>query len=425
MASAIQREWLARAGGEIKIREMTTDELLAVKSPRLGADAVIYPSGLIGHLAAQELIAPVNKNPDSAGGSDTQDVFQLLRLREVCWGGKPHAVSLGSPQLVLICRSDVFEAQGLTPPSTWDEYRSLVEQLAQLSEDGETSWKPVLEPLGPGWAGQVLLARAAAYAKHRNQFSAAFEYGTMKPLIDGPAWTRALDDLRAVAEFFPEKATAWSPSDVRGEVLNGRYAMAITWPVRGEGPAAAEADQIARFAFAELPGATSAYNYRSGAWEERSSEDQWRVALLGISGRLGSVTRESRQAGEAANMLAWLSGELSAQICPLSTNTTLFRESHLDRADLWVNASLQAQASQYGEVVQQALSRSGWLCSPRIPGRHQYLAVLDEAVYSVLRGDADSQQALANAARKWDEITEAFGRDQQRDAYMCSIGLQP
>jgi multiple sugar transport system substrate-binding protein len=271
----------------------------------------------------------------------------------------------------------------------------------------------------------VLLARAAAYAKHRNQFSALFQYSTMKPLIDGPAWMRALEDLRAVARFFPENATASSPNDARREILQGRYALAMTWPVRVEDQGAADVVQDSRFAFAELPGATSAYNYRSGAWEERTDEDQWRVALLGVSGRLGSVTRESRQAGEAANLLAWLSGDLSTQICPVSEHTTLFRESHLDRPGLWVDTQLEAHASEYAEVIQKALSRSGWLCSVRIPGRHRYLAVLDEAVYLVLEGEADSKEALANAVRKWDEITETLGRDQQRDAYMCSIGLQP
>ena len=216
------------------------------------------------------------------------------------------------------------------------------------------------------------------------------------------------------------------PQDVRREFLAGNCAVAMTWLSRADDQSGDEADEEFGIAFAELPGSSAAYNYRSREWESRGESAQQRVTLLGVSGRLGSVTSESRQAPDALRMLSWLNGQLSDQICPESKHTTLFRDSHLERANLWVDSQLDEKAAaHYGEVVQQALSRSGWLCSVRIPGRDRYRAALDTAVNAVLEGAATSEEALTTAAQSWEEITESFGRDAQREAYMRSIGLEP
>ena len=50
---------------------------------------------------------------------------------------------------------------------------------------------------GLGW--HVLLARAACYAAHRDNYSTLFNIATMQPLIDGPPFVQALEELVAVA----------------------------------------------------------------------------------------------------------------------------------------------------------------------------------------------------------------------------------
>ena len=88
-------------------------------------------------------------------------------------------------------RADLFEKQGLQPPSTWTEFDDVVRRLTR-SELGEWAppggqpWSAVVQPIGEGWGGRVLLARAAAYASHPSQFSTLFDYTTMEPLITGP-----------------------------------------------------------------------------------------------------------------------------------------------------------------------------------------------------------------------------------------------
>ena len=80
----------------------------------------------------------------------------------------------GSPPLTLFYRRDLFEKLGLQPPESWAKYREAVTRLADRKALGDLApaagaqWQGTVEPWGPGWAGQVLLARAAGYANHRN-----------------------------------------------------------------------------------------------------------------------------------------------------------------------------------------------------------------------------------------------------------------
>lgn len=429
LATVIPRQWESRADRELVVRQMTSQELIALRTKRLAADAIVYPSGLLGELASRQWVEPLHTETLRNELFERRDLFEMQRLREVSWGRDIAAVSFGSPQFTLMYRRDVFEKLGLTPPRTWGEYQQCVERLADRQKLGDLAppqdkpWSAVIEPLGNGWAGQLLLARAAAYAQHRSQFSTLFDYRDMKPLIAGPPFVRALKELVAASKLFPATAAQMGPNEARREFFSGRCAMALTWPSRADDQSV-EGSAVAT-AFAELPGSVDAYNFRTESWEPRGEAADQRVTLAAVAGRLGSVTRECREPLVAANLLLWVTGKLSADICPESKAGTLFRESHLPQASRWLDRQLdEVAAKSYGEAVRDAQNRTAWVASIRIPGRTQYLAALDQAVRDAMSG-TDSAEALKKAAATWDKITESSGRATQREAYMRSIGLEP
>ena len=96
---------------------------------------------------------------------------------------------------------------------------------------------------------------------------------------------------------------------------------------------------------------------------------------------------DSTHPDAALELLLWLSGdEISSQVCAASPATTLFRRSHLKSPRTWTEPPISvAAATQYATVTERALSREQWLGALRIPGRTEYLAALDEAVYGVVR----------------------------------------
>ena len=105
---------------------------------------------------------------------------------------------------------------------------------------GVRAWCGTIEPLAPGWAGDVLLARAAAYAKHRDNFSTLFDIETMEPLVAGPPFVQALEELVAAAKLGPADPLHYDPAAVRAAFWSGQCGMALTWPT------AAQEDEGAR-----------------------------------------------------------------------------------------------------------------------------------------------------------------------------------
>ena len=430
LAAIVKQEWDSR-GGSSRVTNKTSAEWLASDPKRLAADVIIYPCGLLGELAERKFLVPLKDEaldaPDFARG----DLFDLVRLREIAWGDEILAVPFGSPQLTLFYRQDIFREMQLQPPATWAQYQTLVTTLADRAAVGELAspedqpWYATVEPTAGDWASYLLLARAGAYARHPNQYSTLFDLGSMKALIGGPPFVRALGELQAAAK---QGAPSHSPTEARRIFLAGQAAMALTWPSRAddaspEEPSARE-DWIG---IVELPGSREAYSVRANGWQELQENDTGRATLLAASGRLGSVTRDCRQRQRASAMLLLLTGqELGSAVGVQSKFTTLVRRDQLASVSSWVDRALEgAPARMYGEAVEAAQSRGVWLDAVRLPGRTQYIAALNDAVRRTLSNEATAAAALAETATRWGEISDEYGSEAQRQAYARNLGLKP
>jgi multiple sugar transport system substrate-binding protein len=317
------------------------------------------------------------------------------------------------------------------------ERLSLRENLGDLAPSADTPWYGAVEALGPGWAGQTLLARAGGYARHRNYLSAQFDPYTMEPLIATPPFVRALEELVAASQLGPAEAVRYRPSDVRHELLAGHCAMAITWPSHAEGDRATvepETHESLPIGVAELPPSSEVYEPGDAEWQKREDSEAGRVTLLGIAGRLGSVTKSSRRPQAALDLLLRLSGtDWSTAISPQSPATTLYRTSQMQSAGSWIDEDFEPTvARDYAEVARKAMSKDPethqhplWLCSLRIPGRARYMAALDEAVLQAIQGDRTAAECLDAVAERWRKITAELGVKSQQAAYWRSLGMEP
>jgi hypothetical protein len=229
LAKSIARlrgEWKAQTGSELSVQGLSADE--AATAQKLDADAVIYSPALLGMLAERKLIRPLSQAWLAGDPLEAADLLPPLDSLQFTWDGQPYAVPLGSPVLVLLYRPDLFEQFGKQPPRTWQEYQQLADFFSdpkkfKSQERGRNTdaddrrisepWSGTVEPLAPGWAGRMLLARAAAYAKHRDYFSVLFDRETMEPLIAGPPFVRALTELVAATKTEPKNADSLTPPD--------------------------------------------------------------------------------------------------------------------------------------------------------------------------------------------------------------------
>ncbi|MCC6124125.1 MAG: extracellular solute-binding protein [Pirellulales bacterium] len=452
MARAIERlrgEWSAQSGSDFEVVQSGEQEFSAAES--LSADAVICPSRQLALLAEKQLLAEL---PDKIQqGREWTEVFELPKLREASWGGKIYGLPFGSPVFTIYYRADLLKKLHRTPPKTWNEYQELAELLAaEKTSTPDSPWHGTLEPLAPGWAGLMLLARAAPYAKHRDNYSTWFDPQTMEPQIALPPLAVALVKLAEAAKTNSGVSLKCDPAAVRRAFWAGECGMAITWPTASERPISKGSEENAKseaspgnsakpsggkyaefeVGFVELPGSRQVYDVSKKSWEIRREEESPLVPFLGIAGRLGAVNAQSPAREAAFALLEWLSsGQNSPQICPASASTTPFEKSHLDKPQLWTEKEIApAAAAQYAELTAATLNREIWL-DFRLPGREEYLAALDEAVQAAVEDNPPSAEAipkarekLAKAAEKWRKTTEKCGLDRQKSAYLHSLGLE-
>lgn len=432
--SQVAGEWKARSAATVEVSENTSSQLLAEKALPAEMDAVIYPPAFLGELATRQWLRPLPEDYAASRELDWPDTFELLQIAETHWQQSVLAVPLGSPVFVCYYRADLFEKFHRRPPATWKEFHELAEffskreNLGDAAPAGDATWHGCVQPLAEGWAGRMLLARAAPYVKHRDHYSTFFEIESMKPLVDGPGYVRALEELVADAKLGPADPRSLDVDAARQAFLNGQTALAIAWPSHQrltKPPAASVAT-----GFSEVPGAGDVYNFANKSWEQRTEQDGQRVTLLGLAGRQASLSANSANPHEAFQLLAWLSGKnwggAIGSVSSASAATTLYRRSQLRAPMPWVDAGTDAEAARvYGETVRDALSQSNYLFVPRIPGHERYLAALDTAAAEALGGGATAAAALAKAAAAWEAITDELGRDEQRKAYRQSLGLEP
>ena len=424
-----QFEWKTLSGGSYTVTSVQ-DALPAHWSH--GQDIVIYPSMLLGDLVAEKSILPIRTRLLEQEEYNFDDVFPLLRDQVVRWEKKTYALSLGSPVFTLVYRADILESQGKQVPRTWEAYEELVEYFSEEENWGDAlppdgaAWQPAVEPLAEDWAGHMLLARAAGYARHRNQISTLFDRETMQPLINTPPYLRALREL--VTASGPLSLQADS-SAALAAIQAGQCVFALSWPQpAGAALTIAPPEEVSmdkrRIAFAELPGSAGSYSITSKRWEEGTGAYETRVTYLGISGRLGSVSQSSSNAASAMRFLAWLTrAHASEQISAASPATTLFRHSQVATPEAWVPEEWDSRAArEYTRFVDTSLSREIFLLGPRLPSASKYLEVLSEEVRRAVHQRSSPQESLDSAVSRWNELTEEKGRQEQHAAYLQSIG---
>ena len=431
LGDAIQREWFAHTQLEIEVQTLEAEDVLAGR--RLDADVVIYPSHLLGEMVARRVIVPL---PESDAESPTtqdapnrypwEDVFPWIRRRELKWGAARYGISLGSPELILLYRRDLFAEWQLAPPRTWHEYQACVATIqARLDSTGASEDRPTwatLEPLGTGWAARTFLARAASYAVHPNQYSAIFEFSTLKPLIAEPPFLRALEEMAVANSPLDGERGMFGPDEVAEQFLAGQAALAITWPSAARRATSQLAPE--QLGIVALPGSQEVYSTTRAAWESNNAVR--RVPLIGSSGRIGSVCRHTRSVSGASNLLVWISqGDALTRVATASPHTTIPRHSEVSRAAAWMETPLQPLADQYGQVLTASQLSTNVMQMLRIPGTLDYLAALDTAVRRALDGNMSPSESLQQLAeQEWPQVTEANGAREQQSHYLDSLGLE-
>lgn len=118
----------------------------------------------------------------------------------------------------LVYRKDIFDRLGLTPPTTFEELRTVAKKI---QDSGEVKY-PLAVPMAPandiqGLFGQALRSLGGDY----------FVKDRPVPALNGPAATEAVTEIRSLLPYMSPQVLSFSSPEVTTQLQTGQAAMGM------------------------------------------------------------------------------------------------------------------------------------------------------------------------------------------------------
>lgn len=415
IAGVAGRRWTAEGMGTAEFTEVTLEEL-ASQEFKLAAevDIVIYPSEMMVDLISQAQLMSIPKKYLDSDVVNRDEMLPHQRKFLQRYGREVWSLPLGDTYLTLVYDKKIFAENNLEVPETWEAYTEVAKKLRELGHRVE-------EPMADGWAGRLLLSRAAAYVRSRGKVSTVFEMENMTPLISEQPFPQCLEELRAA--LGDQMEPALTPAAIFNNLLERKTAMGITWPSKHFENSEGTVNED--LGIARLPGSNQWYNRLESRWEPRDKDASIHMELMGSSGRVVSINKNSQFAKRAIDFASWIcSKPSSTSISIESPNVSMFRATHLGQPARWTGDQLNPTAAdEYSQVIKEITDANIVFLFPRMPGQSRYLAAVNEAVLKFARNDGTAEEVLNEAATNWESITEELGRESQKKYLRRSEGF--
>ncbi|HET8522298.1 MAG TPA: extracellular solute-binding protein [Thermomicrobiales bacterium] len=336
------------------------------------------------------------------------DALDVFKTSYTTWEGAFLAVPIDADQHNLYYNKTAFEDQRnkdayqqevgseLRVPQTWDEYVQVAKFFSgrDWDFDGEPEYG-----VSEAW-------QRGGYAWYWWQskffgFGGLYFDADMKPLINSAAGVKALEVQVGIKDFVPPGTANFGSPEARNAFMNGDAPMVVHWTSTAKLSKDPESSKIVDVVgVAEVPGV-------------QDGDAIYRRPAL-PTGWVAGIPKYSKNVEASARILEfYLQPERSLAI---ALNPAAWcepwRTSSFD-PEAWLNfwPDDPDYAKQLVEVMQATLKDG--VPDLQIPGQDEYVKVADTEISTALTGGKDPQQALDDAAKEWENITERLGRDEQ------------
>ncbi|GIV80977.1 MAG: sugar ABC transporter substrate-binding protein [Anaerolineae bacterium] len=437
-------EWEKETGGEVELVQLPWDELFQKTVTALSTgsgeyDVLIFPAPWSGDYMAPGYLEPIpQKILDKV---DMEDVIPLYRERIITWGNTVYALPYDGDSHMLYYRKDLInnpdyaaefqEKYGypLAEPKTWKQYYDIAEFFngKEVETAGQTApVYGVMEAQKPKSQGfYVFFSHAAGYAKIPGNPCFFFSCEDMTPQINNPGWVKALEDFIRSAKLGPPEQINWDVADTRDYFPTGMSVFNIDWGDVGPISIDESVSKIkGQVGFAPLPGGDQYWDYEKGEWV--TPEGGVNMApFIAFGGWIIGVAADSDVKEAALDFAAFMARpELVKKLAVTGgTGINPARFSQFEAVDLWVGAGFDEESARdYLDAILTGINHPNAVLDLRITGTAEYQQALDVELNRALTGEISAQEALDNAARAWDEITDRLGRENQLAQYRASVG---
>ncbi len=404
-------KWEQLTGIKIRVIEMSYNDIYSnqLQDHLTGGssyDVITFsPLWLIDFVKAG-IVEPLNpyidKYMNEADMDDYLDVYKsegYARMGDT-WYGLPDDGDV----FVLYYRKDLFEdpknmadfkaryGYDLAPPRTWDQFNDIGKFFTEKFAPG--LYGGAIQRL----EGQVYSWWMGAFSGNGGKF---FDPNTMKTGVNSEAGIKTLQQIVDQNKWMPPGIEKWGFVEVLSAWMDGKVAMIITWPPIGRWSAGygATVEQLAWVPSTKVAGKVG-YVPPPG-----------RPTLAG--GFSLGVSPDSKKKDAAYLFIQWMnSPEISLQrvMLPYALRDP-FRISHFESP---LYASLWPQAPEYLQTLKEGALKGQFELG--IPGAREYAEAIDNACTSAFAGTSP-RTALDKAARRWMEITERLGIEEQKKNY--------
>ena len=374
---------------------------------------------------------------------DLADYVGYLQAPTGTWDGKTYRISIDGDCHNINYRTDYFENEDLAKawkdeghsgnwevPTTWQKVTEVSKFLKGKKHAGFPAYGYL--DVQKGWGGfgfYFLGSIATAYAKHPDSPAFLFEPETMKPMVNNPAWVRAIQDVLDRRDCQPPDQINADPG-VTGfsQFLAGTGSMVSWWGDVGSNANTSDESLVqGNVGFDILPGSDDVYNWKTGKWETLSSGPNYAPNMAYIGWGLycmKTVDMDTTKRKAAWSACAHIGGkDLSLWMSMYPSGFQPYRNSHFN-IDEWVGAGYtNAFASDYLASEADSYNHPNAAIEPRIPGIFQYYSIAEDELSKIYAGEYDAQTGADNIAAAWDKITDQIGRENQIKLYKASLGL--
>jgi multiple sugar transport system substrate-binding protein len=447
--------WEEISGGKMNIVEVPFAEHFPkiINDVKLGTgefDAFMIGAFWLGDLVAGDYVQYIDdyvKDPRFPKWNPNDMPPSLRQL--YTWNGKQTGVLGDADGQVLYFRRDVLndpkwqaeykKATGKTwnvPPKTWQEILDVSKFF-----NGK-NWDKTDTQADSGVALHLQVGQQGHY--HFMSLSAAFDVlpgassirnaywfnpDNMAPLINSPGKVRALEFLQSLYAQGPKAAINWGLGETWDYFLRGKAIYCFSWGDVGGLVQDTQRSKIkGKMGASILPGSTDVYDEATKKWVKLAQPNV--VGNTTGGSWHGVISKYSKNPEAVYSLLALLATKSSSMwhayrgwdgvdpgykyqfIKPLGDADL---KSYTDQG--WNAGDVQQYLKAYYDNF-YAKTMFPYL---RIPGTFEYWTALDQNLSAAMSGKKTAKQALDDAAKTFDEVTNRLGRDTQLKLFQSAI----
>lgn len=403
--------------------------------------AVVLPQWLIDFINAGDL-EDLSGRVKADVSLQWEDIAPIYRNISATYQGRIYSIPLDGDFHMVYYRTDLLKQAGLTPPETWEQYLAIAKRFhgKDLNDDGEPDYGSCIENRDRSYSAYMLGSFATPFLQSQGTGQGAFfDVDTMKPLVNNPAFGRALDLYKQALDYGVPRNQRLTVAEVRHLFTIGRCSLSLDWGDIGTlaiDPAVSKVND--KVGAVITPGTTQVLDRKMG---KLVACDKFNCpyAIDGVNhapyaadiGWTGVISAKADPTVKDA-AYAFLSyvSQAAQSIVDVTIGATGFnpyRISHFENAAPWIKAGMSPEtANNYLGAISVSLNSPNMVLDLKIPQNEQYqFKLLDSVLSDFLTNKLTVAEAMQQIEQKWEQLTNKVGRESQRAAYRASLGLTP